>query len=48
MWTVGESNPRPSNANAMYYHYTNGPKAETLKLKTNPKDISTLRFWLLF
>jgi hypothetical protein len=24
-WTVGESNPRSSNANAMYYHYTNGP-----------------------
>ena len=24
-WTMGESNSRSSNANAVYYHYTNGP-----------------------
>ena len=25
-WTVGESNPRIRNANAVYYHCTNGPQ----------------------
>ena len=31
-WTVGESDSRPRNANAMHYHCANGPDVHYTKL----------------
>ncbi len=50
MWTQGESDSRPPDANRMHYHYAMGPSEEKMNVlahsfSTNEGTISPKAIW---